>query len=95
MNKFYVIDYFSKKYYGPFKNCKKAKQACRFIRDYDVPDVMVEIGTNVVVTDDFDIIPANFQESSFEELKSNYVDKRFVGGEYGISENASFEVNHQ
>lgn len=71
MYKFYVVDYFSKKYYGPFKNCKKAKQAARLVTEFGLSDVLLEEGTNIIVTDDFDIIPAYFEKSDINQLKES------------------------
>lgn len=69
MNKFYVVDYHLKKYYGPFKNCKKAKQAARFVKEVEVSDLLLEIGTNVVITDGLDSISSDFIKEDIEKLK--------------------------
>jgi DNA polymerase III sliding clamp (beta) subunit (PCNA family) len=79
---YYVVDIYSKKYYGPFKNCKKAKRAVRIISELSGSDLLLEIGTNFIVVgqEEFVFPYTNFQKSDFEKIKEDY-DRNFISEE--------------
>jgi hypothetical protein len=81
MNKYYVVDLYLKKYYGPFKNCKKAKSAARFIKEVEVSDWFLEIGTNILVVDEgtFSYSYYNFEKGNLEEMKKQFENESFTG----------------
>jgi len=71
--KYYVIDIYTKKFYGPFKNCKKAKKAARLVMNISQSNLLVEEGTNVFVVDGSEFACySKYEEGDMDLIRDTY-----------------------